>query len=400
LTGRPAAPTNPAIPRSAFGIPHLVRFPPVHHLYLHVPFCARRCSYCDFSIAVRRRIPAAEYIGAIRSEFAEQGEIGPLETVYLGGGTPSLLPSHAVASLLQYIFDQAPSANAVEVTLEANPEDVTPDAVRVWRAAGVSRVSLGAQSFDERVLRWMHRSHDAGHVTAAVETLRRGGIDNISLDLIFALPPELERDWRGDLDRALALEPAHLSLYGLTVEPRTPLARWVSRGATAPPDDERYAEEYLLAHERLAEAGYVFYEVSNAAREGRRSRHNSAYWSGRPYLGLGPAAHSFDGRTRRWNLAPWEAYRRALADGGSPVESEETLTDEQGELEQLYLGLRTVEGLSSTILHRPPQPPQPVSLLLARGWMVQDRGRLRCTPEGWLRLDTLVHALTGSGAIS
>ena len=372
----------------------------MHHLYLHVPFCARRCSYCDFSIAVRKRIPSDEYLAAIRSEFEQQGEIGLLETVYLGGGTPSLLPSQAVASLLQCIFDQAPAATAVEVTLEANPEDVTPDAVLVWRAAGVNRVSLGAQSFDDRVLRWMHRSHDADRVGASVETLRSAGIDNISLDLIFALPPELERDWRGDLDRALALEPAHLSLYGLTVEPRTPLARWVSRGATAPPDDERYAEEYLLAHERLADAGYLFYEVSNAAREGRRSRHNSAYWSGRPYLGLGPAAHSFDGRTRHWNLAPWEAYRRALADGRSPVESEERLTPEQQELERLYLGLRTSEGVSSTILHRPPQPAQPLEPLLAGGWLVEREGRLRCTPEGWLRLDTLVHALTGSAATS
>ena len=374
----------------------------MHHLYLHVPFCARRCSYCDFSIAVRRRIPAEEYLEAIRQEFERQSEIGPLQTVYLGGGTPSLLPSDAVATLLRYILDRTPPADAVEVTLEANPEDVTADAARAWRSAGVNRVSLGAQSFDDRVLRWMHRSHDAARVTAAVEMLRSAGIDNISLDLIFALPPELERDWRGDLDRALALEPAHLSLYGLTVEPRTPLARWVSRGATAPPDDERYAEEYLLAHERLAEGGYAFYEVSNAARAGRRSRHNSAYWSGRSYIGLGPAAHSFDGRTRRWNLAPWEAYRRTLADGGSPVESEETLTEDQRELEVLYLQLRTVEGLPSTVLHRPPQPPQPplpLATAIARGWMVETEGRLRCTPEGWLRLDALVHTLTGSAAI-
>lgn len=372
----------------------------MHHLYLHIPFCARRCSYCDFSIAVRRRIPAGEYLAAIGSEYEGQGKVGPLETVYLGGGTPSLLPPEAVAALLHHIFDRTPSADAIEVTLEANPEDVSRDAVRAWRSAGVNRVSLGAQSFDDRVLHWMHRSHDGARVGAAVETLRSAGIDNISLDLIFALPSELERDWRGDLDRALALEPAHLSLYGLTVEPRTPLARWVSRGATAAPDDERYAEEYLLAHERLAEAGYTFYEVSNAARGDRRSRHNSAYWSGRPYLGLGPAAHSFDGRARRWNLAPWEAYRRAVADGRSPVESEETLTDEQRELERLYLNLRTAEGLPSTVLHHPPQPSQPVALLLSRGWMVQNRGRLRCTPEGWLRLDTLVHALTGSAATS
>src|SRR5205814_834371 len=157
---------------------------------------------------------------------------------------------------------------------------------------GINRVSLGAQSFDDRVLQWMHRSHDAARIAAAVRTLRDTGVDNISLDLIFALPTMLERDWARDLEQALALRPDHLSLYGLTVEERTPLARWISRGAAAPPDDDRYADEYLLAHSRLAACGYRFYEVSNAARDGRRSRHNSAYWSGRPYRGLGPAAHS------------------------------------------------------------------------------------------------------------
>ena len=369
----------------------------MHHLYLHVPFCVRRCSYCDFSIAVRKRIPADDYVAAVRAELESAGPLGPLETIYLGGGTPSLLPPTAIATLLRYVFDRTSSSHAVEVTLEANPEDVTPVAATAWRGAGVNRVSLGAQSFDDGVLRWMHRSHDAGRIGAAVETLRRAGIDNISLDLIFALPRELGRDWSRDLDLAIALEPAHLSLYGLTVEPRTPLARWVSRGAATASDDERYAEEYLLAHERLSGAGFAFYEVSNAAREGRRSRHNSAYWSGRAYLGLGPAAHSYDGRTRRWNLAAWEAYCRALAEGRSPVESEETLSDGQRELERLYLGLRTADGVPSTILHRPPQSLDP---LLARGWMVRDGGRVRCTPEGWLRLDSLAQALTGSVATS
>ena len=372
----------------------------MNHLYLHVPFCVRRCSYCDFSIAVRKRIPADEYVAAIRTELESARPTGPLETIYLGGGTPSLLPPDAIATLLQYVVDRKISPYAVEVTLEANPEDVTPEAARAWRFAGINRVSLGAQSFDDRVLRWMHRSHDAGRIGVAVETLRRAGIDNVSLDLIFALPRELSRDWSRDLDLALALEPAHLSLYGLTVEPRTPLARWVSRGAATASDDERYAEEYLMAHERLPGAGYVFYEVSNAARDGRRSRHNSAYWSGRAYLGLGPAAHSFDGRTRRWNLAAWEAYRRALAEGRSPVESEETLSDEQRELERLYLGLRTADGVPSTILHLPPQPTQSLQSMLDRGWLVADNGRIRCTPEGWLRLDALVGALTGSVATS
>ena len=159
----------------------------------------------------------------------------------------------------------------------------------------------------------MHRSHDGARIGAAVRTLRDAGLDNVSLDLIFALPAELRRNWSRDLDHALALQPAHLSLYGLTVEPRTPLARWISRGTSAAPDDERYAAEYLLAHQRLSAAGYHFYEVSNAARDGLRSRHNSAYWSGRSYEGLGPAAHSYDGRARRWNVTNAHAHSPSTA---------------------------------------------------------------------------------------
>ena len=411
-------------------------FSEMPHLYLHVPFCARRCSYCDFSIAVRKRVPAEEYVVLIQRELelvraADPGptarglignDAGPLlfeprgtlkdslsvaapgsadrglETLYLGGGTPSLLPADGLATLLTILrdaFHGTPALDAVEVTLEANPEDVTPDNAVAWRRAGVNRVSLGAQSFDDRVLRWMHRSHDAARIGDAVGMLRGAGIDNVSLDLIFALPVELGRDWARDLDQALALEPSHLSLYGLTVEQRTPLARWISRGAATAPDDERYAAEYLQAHDRLAACGYHFYEVSNAARNGWRSRHNAAYWSGRPYLGLGPAAHSFDGRARRWNLAAWEAYRRAVAAGRSPVESEEGLSDEQRELERVYLSLRTDEGLDLAA-HCRPLPP--IAAWVDRGWVEIRNERLVCTPEGWLRLDALVSDLTGRHA--
>src|SRR2546430_38572 len=324
------------------------------HLYIHVPFCQRRCSYCDFSIAVRKRIPTREYVEAI---LTEAGGIPafPVETIYLGGGTPSLLPPDAIHRLLHELTQRLRiphSAFRIEVTLEANPEDVTPDAARAWQRAGINRVSLGAQSFDDNVLEWMHRSHDAARIGAAVHALRGAGIENISLDLIFGLPEELNRNWERDLDMLCSLLPAHCSLYGLTVEPRTPLDRWISRGATHAPDEERYAAEYLLAHRRLTADGYEFYEVSNAARAGFRSQHNSAYWSGRPYVGLGSAAHSFDGTTRRWNMRAWEAYRRAIAERRSPVESEETLAVEQREIEALYLGLRTVEGV-----RRPSPPP-------------------------------------------
>jgi oxygen-independent coproporphyrinogen-3 oxidase len=378
----------------------------VRHLYLHVPFCQRRCSYCDFSIAVRKRVPAREYVDAVRRELElvrvtdpgrKPGDFGDevLETLYLGGGTPSLLPPDALAMLLTSLLDVfrvTPSRDVVEVTLEANPEDVKPETAAAWRRAGVTRVSLGAQSFDDGVLKWMHRSHDAARIGEAVRALRAAGFDNISLDLIFALPAELQRDWERDLDQALALLPAHLSLYGLTVEERTPLARWISRGAVRPSEDERYADEYLLAHGRLAARGYRFYEVSNACRDGFRSRHNAAYWSGRAYLGLGPAAHSFDGRVRRWNLAAWETYRRAVAAGLPAVEAEEILTEEQRELERLYLALRTDAGLPRSAC-----PPDRLTAWRGEGWVEVEGERVVCRPEGWLRLDALIRDLTSAG---
>ena len=371
------------------------------HLYIHVPFCQRRCSYCDFSIAVRKRIPTGEYVETILTEAARI-PTSHLETIYLGGGTPSLLPSDAIRTLLHELtqrFRIPHSAFRIEVTLEANPEDVTVDSARSWKATGINRVSLGAQSFDDKVLTWMHRSHDAAQTKRAVQALRDAGIENISLDLIFGLPEELQRNWERDLDILCSLLPAHCSLYGLTVEPRTPLDRWISRGATHAPDEERYADEYLTAHRRLTADGLVFYEVSNAARNGYRSQHNSAYWSGNAYIGLGPAAHSFDGTTRRWNLRAWEAYRRAVGEGRSAVEAEETLNDEQRYLEGIYLGLRTVEGVPFAALRRPSPPSaaavlSPPPHLAAQGWVEVRDGRLRCTPEGWLRLDSLVSELT------
>jgi len=328
-------------------------------------------------------------VDVILKEAAAVGD--DFDTIYFGGGTPSLLPPEAISTVLRELTSPSRTPHAArEITLEANPEDVTPDHAKAWRASGINRVSLGAQSFDDNVLKWMHRSHDAARIGAAVHALRGAGIENISLDLIFALPDELQRDWERDLDMALALRPEHLSLYGLTVESRTPLDRWISRGASHAPDEERYAEEYLLAHRRLMADGFHFYEVSNAARDGFRSQHNSAYWSGKPYRGLGPAAHSFDGTTRRWNLRAWEAYRRAIAEGRSAVESEETLTEEQRELEAVYLGLRTVEGIAFAALRRPSPPPH----LAAQGWVKVKDGSLKCTPEGWLRLDSIVNEIS------
>jgi len=370
----------------------------VRHVYVHVPFCRRRCSYCDFSIAVRRTVPSRRYVEAVAAEHAMRLREGdwdpePLETLYLGGGTPSLLAPEATADLVGELIAGNPAALR-EVTLEANPDDVTREAARKWRAAGISRISLGVQSFDSRALRWMHRTHTAEGARRAVETLREAGFDNISLDLIFALPDHVAGDFRRDLEAAVALEPEHLSVYGLSVEPRTPLARWIARGSAKPTSDVRYAREFLLADRFLTAQGFVHYEVSNYARAGFEARHNRAYWTGAPYAGLGPAAHSFSRGTRTWNLAPWAAYERAVERGQRPEEGRETLSPQQRQLERQYLALRTREGLPLEDL---PSGTEPVLEAAVREGLLRiERGHLIATAKGWLRLEELAVRLTTS----
>ena len=360
------------------------------HLYLHVPFCARRCSYCDFAIAVRRQVPSRAYADALLKEWSlwqdhpvwTLGE--EIDTIYFGGGTPSLLDPDALECVLEGIRKARPVTPSAELTIEANPDDVTSEKARRWRRMGINRVSLGVQSFDPAVLTWMHRTHTVADVPDAVTTLRGQGFDNVSLDLIFALPPELGRDWSRDVNQALALSPEHLSLYGLTVEERTPLARWMARGEASRSDDETYAREFLEADAALTAHGYQHYEVSNAAKPGFRSRHNSAYWQRRPFIGLGPSAHSGFAGQRQWNIREWSAYQALVGQGHSPTETVENLDPEAVALEDLYLGLRVREGVDSDTL-----PPSIVNSWITEGWAVRDGARLRLTPEGWLRLDAL-----------
>lgn len=374
----------------------------MRHIYLHVPFCRRRCSYCDFSIAVRSVVPARGYVAAVLQEHRLRVDAGewddePAETLYLGGGTPSLLSPDCMSELIRGLCTDT----TAEVTIEANPDDVTEAAARSWVAAGVNRVSLGAQSFDPVVLKWMHRTHEASQSGRAVQILRQAGMVTISIDLIFGLPDELPPVLRTDLRRALDLDPQHLSLYGLTTETRTPLARWVDRGCATPAPDRRYEEEFLLVHEALVAAGYEHYEVSNYARPSHRSRHNSGYWSGHRYAGLGPSAHRFDGATRSWNVDPWAEYEALLTEGKDPTAGWETLTGEQRHLERVYLALRTSDGLSDdqvSTLNK-----EVLERAVEAGWMTSasrpqlPAPRVSLTAAGWLRLDQLTTALTTSG---
>jgi oxygen-independent coproporphyrinogen-3 oxidase len=363
------------------------------HLYIHVPFCGRRCVYCDFSIAVRRATPVAEYIAALSAELRAQpvSRDWLLDTVYLGGGTPSRLGGEGVARVLDLVRERASIADGAEVTIEANPEDVTAESAKAWRDAGVNRVSLGVQSFNDHVLKWMHRSHTGADAETALGILRDAGIGNVSLDLIFALPDSLRRVWSGDLARAIALEPPHISVYGLTVESATPLARWVSAGSVKVTGEDPYADEFLAADEALTTAGYTHYEVSNYARDGMTSKHNSSYWSGAEYLGLGPSAHSLIGNERRWNVRAYEEWQSRARAGLTVIDGSETLTEELRGLESIYLGLRTNAG------YRPrASDAERVNRWVAAGWGSLVDDTITLNASGWLRLDALAADLGGT----
>ncbi|MCZ6918285.1 MAG: radical SAM family heme chaperone HemW [Gemmatimonadetes bacterium] len=373
----------------------------MRHVYVHVPFCRRRCSYCDFAIAVRRTVPSERFVERIRQEWAlrrsalgAQTRDAEIETLYFGGGTPSLLHPRDLTSLIAFFRDEVGFAANPEITIEANPDDVDGMSAALWCRGGVNRVSLGVQSLSAAVLEWMHRVHESEDGLKGVALLKDAGLASVSVDLIFGLPEGLGADPADDLRRLLEVGPDHVSAYGLTVEAGTPLARWSARGTVAVPPDDAYAGEFLRVHETLAEAGFEHYEVSNFARPGRRSRHNQAYWRGRPYVGLGPSAHSFDGAVRRWNLREWARYEATVRSGTDPRDGDELLTAEQVDLERLYLGLRTREGVP------PPAPGTPgdqvVQAALGQGWLALEGAVVRATPEGWLRLDALVSALTTS----
>ena len=362
------------------------------HLYVHVPFCARRCVYCDFSIAVRSDVPVSDFIEGVRRELTGRHADSEfnLATLYFGGGTPSKLGGEGIARLLKTIGENAALQKDAEVTIEANPEDVSDAAVRVWRDAGVNRVSLGVQSFNEGVLRWMHRTHDAGQARRSVQVLHEGGIDNVSIDLIFATPPSLQRSWERDVEEAVALGVAHVSAYGLTVEPHTPLGRRVARKDASEAPEESFESDFLAADSILTRSGFEHYEVSNYGRPGMHSRHNWAYWNRASYGGMGPSAHEFDGTTRQWNVAAYVAWLEGVSKSGRAVAGDEDVSPSQSVDEATYLALRTQAGVRVTA-----HDMRTVNRWIDVGWAFCDEAsNLRLTPQGWLRLDALASALT------
>jgi oxygen-independent coproporphyrinogen III oxidase len=323
---------------------------PLGGIYVHVPFCLRKCSYCDFySIADLSLKPA--YLEALSSEIAA-AEPGPraFDTIYIGGGTPSLLAPAEVEAIVESLFSKFRFERPVEVTLEANPGTVDLEKLLGFRSAGVNRLNLGVQSFQEKNLERLGRIHSAGQAQAALASARRAGFETVGLDLIYGLPGQSRRGWSADLESALAHAPDHIACYMLTIEPGTPLDEERCRGRFQPAPEGAAADLFLMTSEFLATRGFRHYEISNFARCGadgtaRISRHNCKYWTHAAYLGFGPAAHSFLPPTRFWNRRDVKDYVEALQGGGRAVSGEETLTAEQEAMEAVMLGLRTAAGI-------------------------------------------------------
>ena len=335
-------------------------------LYIHIPFCASRCIYCGFYSTTHLDL-RQQYVDAVCREMELRtvldgfgAEPPSISTVYIGGGTPSQLTTAQIEQLFIYI-NKVYGNQAEEVTIEANPDDVTPEFAATLPQLGINRVSMGAQTFDDARLRFLHRRHTAAQVPVAVQRLRDAGIHNISIDLMYGFPNETLNDWQHDINAVLALNVEHLSAYCLMIEEGTPLAKMMRSGdcpsceersglqGDCPLNEELEREMYELLIDRLTGAGYEHYEISNFAKPSYRSRHNSSYWHDVPYIGLGAAAHSYDGTCRSWNVADIKKYIDAIKRGERPAECE-VLDPDTHYNDRITTALRTSDGLDLTTL--------------------------------------------------
>lgn len=354
-------------------------------IYVHIPYCLSKCIYCDFCSTARTAPQWSQLTDCLLAEFAERAPLtsGQFRTLYLGGGTPSLYPAAELQRLTDGLRRLSGNRWGVEeATLEVNPDDVDLRKASEWKAAGFNRVSMGLQSLDDGELQRIGRRHDARRGIEALRLLT-GEFDNVSIDLMFGLPGQTPASWLRSIEAVLAERPQHISAYALTVEGDTPLARSVGSGEIVPASDELYFDMYRTLTSALRADGYEHYEISNYAQPGRRSRHNSSYWRGEAYVGLGPSAHSYDGhRVRRANPADIAGY---LAAGGLPEQIAEHLSDPELAEEYLLTRLRTCEGISTDELsfYTDARALARVERTISRH---VESGQLRRTPDGRVAL--------------
>lgn len=370
--------------------------------YLHVPYCATRCGYCDFNTYtaeelgpdVSRATWADSAIAEIALSKRVIGDAPPLHSVFVGGGTPTLLPSADLVRVLDALRDAYGFADDVEITTEANPDSVTPQSLAALRAGGFNRISFGMQSASSNVLKVLDRTHKPGRALAAVREAQAVGFGNINLDLIFGTPGETDDDLKRTLDDVLAADVQHVSAYALIVESGTRLAKQIERGEVASPDDDVQADRYELIDDALHGAGYAWYEISNWARDGFACRHNLAYWRGGNWWGVGPGAHSHIGGVRWWNHRHPATWTAMLAGAESPAQAREAVAPADQTVERIMLQTRIREGLSVWELEQPAL--NQLNALVSNGLIEDPRihaDRIVLTRRGRLLADVVVHAL-------
>lgn len=367
-------------------------------VYIHLPFCEHKCPYCDFySIVVGEADGFSRlvdsYLVSLRREalyYKDRWGDRPIRSIFLGGGTPSLLPPEKLAALLSFLRQELPCAAELEITMEANPHSLTPEGAAILAEAGLNRVSLGAQAFADELLRAIGRLHRVEQIHQAVCSLRQAGIENINLDLMYGLPGQGLEQWQDTLEQALALQPTHFSCYALTLEPDTPLFRWHERGLVQLPGEDEQVEMYNLARDLLRQAGYEHYEISNWCLPGWNCRHNLLYWQNEPYLGLGSGAAGYVGGYRYLNAPDVQGYIRAWEDG-TPLYAEcERLSREQEMDETMMLGMRLLAGVEEERFRRRFQVSfrevyeQAIAELAAQSLVEEKDGHLRVTEQGLL----------------
>jgi len=353
-------------------------------VYVHIPFCAHRCDYCDFATWTDRAHLIDDYVDACVADVerrSARGDVPLASSAFFGGGTPSMVP----AAQLARIVDVIPRRAGAEVTVECNPDSIDLDALRTLRSAGVNRISIGVQSMVAPVLVALGRTHDPDNVVRAVDAVRTAGIERLNLDLIYGAVGETADDWRSTVERAIALEPEHVSAYALTVEAGTRLGLDIASGARRAPDDDDQADKYVIADEMLGAAGYEWYEISNWAKPNEACRHNELYWHGDDYLAIGCAAHGKTGDRRWWNVRTPERYIEALRTGGSPEAGCEELHPDVRARERLALELRTKQGVAVTDCH-----PAAAEEMQSAGLVAILDGRIVLTRSGRLLANEVI----------
>ena len=328
---------------------------PAAGLYIHIPFCLQKCPYCDFYSATDLAL-IPDYLDSLRKEMQAVSQHRLVfDTVYLGGGTPSVMTPEQIAGILENLFQRFRIAANSEITIEVNPGTVTRNQLREYRQAGIQRINIGAQSFNAKILAFLKRIHSVEDSTRAIQHARDAGFENLGVDLIYGVPGQNKHTWRQNLQTAVSLSPEHLSCYMLSYEKGTPMERELQNNRFSPLADGIVADLFELTHTLLSNAGYDHYEISNFAKKKDpatgfqttkfRSRHNQKYWTFAPYIGLGPSAHSYIGKTRSWNYADLKHYIACLNESSLPIQDQEVLTEKQQMIEAVYLGLRTARGI-------------------------------------------------------